>query len=306
MADTPVSGTVNIPKIGRVKKVYVYGGVAVVGVLAVVYYRQHKAAALSGSSAPADGQQTDPAGNVGVIDPATGYVEGSPEDLSALSSQADFNPGTDLSGSGSTGPSIDTQVTNGPPFTNNAAWTTYVLANLPQAQDNPSGVAATLGAYLAGAQVQPDQVDVIHAADALAGPPPVAGHNGMPPSINVAGSASGVTPPDGGTIHQGAPPHQIPDTPAGTTGPSLTHSNITATSVDLQWSSWPNAVAYHVYRGQPVTGQNTHVGTVGASGRSYHVSGLHPGTEYEFFVQPWGSNGRALATSALAIIKTRS
>lgn len=282
-------GTINIPKIGRVKKVYVYGGVAVVGILVIVYYRNHAASSSASTDAS---QQTDPAGNVGVIDPATGYVEGSPEDLSALTASADFNPAGDSS-QGSAG-SVDTQIDNGPPFTSNAAWSQYVLAHLPQAQDDPSGVASALGAYLAGSKVTPAQHDLIQAAIALADRPPVSGPNGMPPAINVG------APLTGGQI---PPPLRTP--PTAPRPVDLTHTNITATSVDLHWTEVPGATGYHVYRGHAVTGENTHIGTAPASARSFHVAGLHPNTLYTFFVQPWGSV-RALESSNEAIIRTRS
>lgn len=84
------------------------------------YFRKEQAAS-SASTTPAatqsqTGYGTDPAGNVGYIDPETGYVYGSAEDISALQSQGqvaantyDTSGGTgDTSGDGSAAGSVDT------------------------------------------------------------------------------------------------------------------------------------------------------------------------------------------------------
>src|SRR5512146_1141584 len=52
------------------------------------YLRKKQSGAAPATAGTQAGYGTDPAGNTGYIDPATGYVQGSPEDLSALQSQA--------------------------------------------------------------------------------------------------------------------------------------------------------------------------------------------------------------------------
>ena len=66
-----------------------YGTLGLGAVGAIWYYRRQQAAnaassSTTGAATSATGQQTDPAGNVGTIDPQTGYVYGSPEDIQAL------------------------------------------------------------------------------------------------------------------------------------------------------------------------------------------------------------------------------
>lgn len=83
-----LSGSVKVPGIGSVPKLAAYGGVAVVGVLAVIWYRDHKAssaAAATGSSAatvaagndpyPPDGTTGNPDDPYST-DPATGQTYG--------------------------------------------------------------------------------------------------------------------------------------------------------------------------------------------------------------------------------------
>ncbi len=50
--------------------------------------KQASTAPAAGTPTTQAGYGTDPAGNTGYIDPQTGYVQGSPEDLAALQSQA--------------------------------------------------------------------------------------------------------------------------------------------------------------------------------------------------------------------------
>lgn len=99
-----LEGNIKVPGLGEVsKKAAVIGGGAGIAIVAVVIIRKKSAAnaanaANADNTAPATTQaastdQTDPAGNVGQIDPATGYVYGSPEDEQALSqgSTADYS-----------------------------------------------------------------------------------------------------------------------------------------------------------------------------------------------------------------------
>jgi hypothetical protein len=62
-------------------------GVWLLGGLGAWYYFQRQQAASSTSATPA-GTATDPAGNTGIIDPLTGYVYDSPQDIAALQQQA--------------------------------------------------------------------------------------------------------------------------------------------------------------------------------------------------------------------------
>lgn len=174
-------GTVNIPGVGKLPTWAVLGGVGIVIVLIIRNRSSSGAAAAAGTA-------TDPAGNTGVIDPATGYVYGSTQDTAALQTSA--AAGT-ADTSGTTAGTVGGQVANGPPFTSNAAWSQYAVSVLQGNGYDPGTLTAELGAYLDGQAVTAAQETDINAAVAVAGYPPVAGPNGMPPAINVSGSKSG-------------------------------------------------------------------------------------------------------------------
>jgi hypothetical protein len=84
-------------------------GVWLLGGLGVWYYfqRQQAAASTSTSTTPA-GTATDPAGNTGIIDPLTGYVYDSPQDIAALQQQAADQAALSGATSGSSGGTTDT------------------------------------------------------------------------------------------------------------------------------------------------------------------------------------------------------
>ena len=81
--------------------------VAVAAVGGYYWYTRYGPGKTAAAGAAQGVQGTDPAGNTGVIDPATGFVYGSPEDLAILQGEATSgyggnNPG-DGSGSGGSG-----------------------------------------------------------------------------------------------------------------------------------------------------------------------------------------------------------
>lgn len=105
-------------KIAGKVPVWVVAAVAIGGYYWYTRYGPGKSASSSSTAT----SQTDPAGNVGVIDPATGFVYGSPEDLAAISAGGDTGGGGDqgggFTGSGSTpnpGATAPAPVTNPAP-----------------------------------------------------------------------------------------------------------------------------------------------------------------------------------------------
>lgn len=99
--------------------------VAVAGVGGYYWYTRYGPGKKTATATA--GQQTDPAGNVGTIDPATGFVYGTPEDLAASGGTSgggdNGGGGGDNSGSGSPGspppviPGEPPPYTGGPIFT---------------------------------------------------------------------------------------------------------------------------------------------------------------------------------------------
>jgi hypothetical protein len=188
----PFSGEVTIPGTHgkKVPKAVAIGGVAVVGVLAVMWWRNNHSAAAPAAST---GMVTDSAGNVcTAVNPATGFCPGTAEDTDALNGTLNGAGGSGGGSDSIIGTTTPDQVTNGPPFTTNAAWSQYAITTLGQSGNtDPGALTDALGAYLAGGQVTAAQHILINDALAVAGSPPVTGVNGFPPSINVAGSISG-------------------------------------------------------------------------------------------------------------------
>lgn len=276
--ENPLSGDWTLPKIGKVKKIYVVGAVGLTLGAAVYTIRKRKAASLAATS----GSSTDAAGNVGTIDPTTGYVAGSPQDLAALNTgSGDTGSGTgggggDSSGGGTTAD----QVTAGPPFTNNAAWAQYVTAYLVDNLDqDPGAVATDIGSYLAGALVTQAQKDVIQEATAYAGQPPVAGPNGYPPSINVSGSISGT----------GSAPGAV----------KLVAGTVTSTAAEVTWTAVTGATGY-AWKATGPSYSKTGIATTG----TVTITGLKPSSSYAVAVHATNSHGAG--PSATLTVKTKA
>lgn len=290
-----MDGTIKLPVFGKVKKAYAGAGAAVLLVLAILWYRNRHA---SSAAAPAQaGQQTDPAGNVGTIDPATGYVYGSPQDQAALAASAGTS--ADLSGGGGGGgsdiigydsngnpvygTSTSDQVSSGPPFSSNAAWSQYAISALEGNGYDAASVTSDLGAYLAGSQVTAAQKDVIDAAIAVAGYPPVSGPNGYPPSINLTGSTAGGGP-SGASSGSGSSSGTTTGRLAQPQGIRLVlqYTN----SVRLQWDEVPGATGYVVQA--KLGGDNGQVvnGPFSTTLALANIGGLQKGTRYTALIWP--------------------
>jgi hypothetical protein len=257
----------------------VLGGVGIVLVLIIRSRSASKAAAAAGTA-------TDPAGNVGVIDPATGYVQNSPQDQAALAANA--AAGT-ANTSGTTSGTVGGQVTNGPPFTSNAAWSQYAISVLQGDGYDPGTLSGELGAYLSGQPVTPAQQSDINAAVAVAGYPPVAGPNGKPPAINVSGSSAGGAGPNPST----GSPGPVPSKPAAWQFPAP--QNLAATpggkgKIFVQWApvvgpGGQRPSSYEVAYGR-TSGAQTWKDT--AAGTSITLTTAAGMTEY---IEVWANGG---------------
>ncbi|HEY1622121.1 MAG TPA: PASTA domain-containing protein [Streptosporangiaceae bacterium] len=223
-----LEGDVTIPVAGKVPKKELAIGGAIVGVLVGVYYWRHRQAASTTTAAAAAATSTDqypPDGTTGnpddpySTDPATGQTYGDEatgsggtygayDDTGALDEEGDDYPADGTIGnpsdpystdpsSGITygdegyvgGTSSDTG-TDGPPFSTNAQWTTYVLSQEQSLGSSTSTdtLQAALGLYLDGQPVSAADQTLIFGAIAIAGDPPVPGANGYPPAVQVTGS----------------------------------------------------------------------------------------------------------------------
>lgn len=205
------------------------------------------------SSSGAGGQQTDPAGNVGAIDPKTGYVYGTSQDQAALSGQSSGGGGSG-SGSGST---VAGQ------YTTNAEWARAAINLLVGAGIDPTEANSAIEQYISSQQLTPQQhADVNFAIQALGAPPD-------PPQPGSGGQV--VKPPSPTKVYATNPP----------TGLAVT--GVTASAIGLKWNRSTNATGYTI----TATGGNqpTASTTVSGTDASGTVSGLAPNVLYTVKVQ---------------------
>lgn len=231
--------------------------------VAIWWYFSRKNAVSSGTGAP--NQQTDPAGNIGAIDPATGYVYGTPEDLAALASN-NAGTGGDTSGSGGSGGSGSTV---GGQYPDDEAWGRAAINYLVGLGIDPATANEAIQQFLAGQTLTTaQQGDVNEAIQALGAPPQPPGPTGTaPPPV--------VTPPPGpspGAVMADNPPSGLAVTSKG------------STSIGLKWNSTKNATGYTVAYGTTSGSQASKVQLSGSKNISTTVGGLKPNTAYYFEV----------------------
>lgn len=274
------------------KKLPPWGKLAVgAGGLVVVYmvYRSRSAATATSAApaAAASGTGTDPAGNTGVIDPATGYVYGSPQDQAALAGQS--GGGQYVSAYNAAGYNTGT-VGTASAYGTNAQWAQAAEAGLSQVGYDPVTVANDLGAYLAGQRLTSGQAAVVWAAIAEYGQPP----EGAPPVtlVSATGPAvTGNTPPPApspspapatGKAYPSSPSARPPVPPS-----RIDISGVTSTSVSCHWTDVPGATSYAVQ----VTYQGQTVKSFAAGSYSAVISGLTPDHTYGIHVSSVGPGG---------------
>ena len=266
-----LAGSVNTP-VGHVSKktaLYAGGGAAVI--LGYAYWRYtqtKKAEAVAASGA-----------SVG-IDPATGFLYGSPEDAAALANQATYVTPTSVGGTGGGGGGSG----GGGGFTSNAQWVQAAIQYLETQGliQDPTTIAGALGRYVTGSPVTPEDVNLIQQAIAVEGMPPVAGPNGYPPSLN--------------TIPVVVPPAGALPAPGGfrDEGPQWT------THIVYRWESVPGAVKYRLRVGYT----NETIGDV--TGTGWQRDGLvHNGT-YFTQIAAIDANGNVGAWSPILTSHTKN
>jgi hypothetical protein len=310
-----LSGTVQVPGVGKLPKAAVGGGLAVVG-YAIYKYRKDNAAggpaaaAAGGDPYPPDGSTGDPS-NLYSTDPATGITYGD-EQLGygaggtggiGAANQLDPYPwdgttanaadpysmdpatGTTYGNEGNFGSSnVGSQAANGPPFTSNAAWSQYAINYLTATLGlDPGTVSGAIGAYIAGRPVTAAQEATINEAIAVAGPPPVSGPNNFPPSINVSGSKTGGT--------------AVAHNPV--TG---LHASVRYTQLDVSWHASEHATKYRVIINDK---SGRRVQTDEVTGTHTTVHNLHKKTRYQVKVLALPTNSSGYAHEAQTSITTK-
>lgn len=251
-------------------KVAVYGGLGVVAIAAIFYYRNKK-------------QQSDAAvasvaqAGTNAIDPATGYPYGSAEDAAALSSQDAYQSPSYASGIGAGGGSATYtgQSAFGSGFTSNAQWAQYV----EQYEINTMGADAatvgnTIGKYITGQPLTSDaMLSIVQSAIAIGGYPPVAGPNGNPPGYVTAPTPTTVPPSTtGGGYHV---PGSISNLQVSVKGTTATFTWNPTTGTPTGYSYVLSEMNHVVVKKDVLPG----------SASSVSIPGLHRGWTYNFGIQ---------------------
>jgi hypothetical protein len=197
-----LEGDIKVPGGGKVPKKAAAAGLLIVGTLiGVYYYKKRKspgtaaaaAAATTTDQFPPDGTFDNPQDPYST-DSATGQTYGN-EAVGSGGTFGAFGTGSSLSQGGGGGTTASG--TGGPPFSDNAAWSNWVIPQLQAVNPNTDTGALTdaIGLYLHGQPVSPAQKTLIFDATAIGGDPPVAGPNGYPPKVMLNGSSTGPVPP---------------------------------------------------------------------------------------------------------------
>jgi hypothetical protein len=211
-------GTVDIAGKKVKKSTAIAGVVVILLVIGVAVYRGRKAGSSAAAPAspgtaaagsyPPDGTTGNPA-DLYSTDPATGETYGDEQGGTGygatgtdaqgypIGSPADIAWQDTLGGGGGyVAYPVTTTTPGGQTFTTNGQWAQYVEQYMTQTLGaNPDTIGAALGKYITGQPVSAAQQSLIEQAIAFAGSPPVAGQNGMPPSINLRASTPPPPPP---------------------------------------------------------------------------------------------------------------
>lgn len=231
-------GEVHLPVVGGLPKKAAIG----VGALAAAYigWRWYQARQAAAAAPAADATATDP----GYQDPGTiPAVAGAGGAVSGLPYTGDPAAGTgQLTDYGFTG-------------TTNAEWTQYATNQLVQSQTwSYTDIVSALGQYLGNRPLSTVQVQIVQAAIAVAGYPPVGSFSIVP------GGDTGIT--------------------VAPTG--LQATSTSSTSVTLTWLPVAGAHGYHV------DGHSVQASTTGTTAT---LSGLTPSTAYTVTVAAEAANG---------------
>lgn len=220
---------------------------------AVLWYVRKKQA---GSSPAAGASTTDPAGNTGTIDPATGYVYGSSQDSAGLA--ADSSGGSTGTTSGSGGSTVAGQ------YASNQAWAQAAINFLVGVGVDPTEANSAVTQYIGSQGLTTSQQAEVNLAIQSIGAPPTPPTPGTAPSPIVA-------PPSPGTVTASNPPS------------GFTVTDKTSTSISLNWNSVANASAYTV--GYSAGSGSPQSVTVSGTSTSTTLTNLQPGTGYNITVQ---------------------
>lgn len=213
-------------------------GVWLVAAVGIYLYFQRQQKKTAGA-----GQQTDPAGNVGTINPATGYVAGSQQDQAAMAANgASSDIGGGTAGQSGT-PGRQT-------YTDNNAWGSAAINYLVGLGVDATTANQAIELYLSSQPLTTSQQGDVNLSIQALGPPPtlpgpIAGN--PPPVVKPPGTGGGT--PVGGNKPGPPPPVRPPSPTGGKTVPpptGLTVSGKSGHSLRVKWNRVTGATGYHV------------------------------------------------------------
>jgi len=251
-------------------------GVWLIAGVGVWWYMQRKQAAAASASAVPN-QQTDPAGNIGTIDPATGYVYGTPEDTAALAAN---NAGT--TGTGSAGTSA---TSGGQTYADNNAWGIAAINYLVGLGIDAATANQAVQNYLSSQPLTTaQQGDVNLAIQALGPPPSLPGPvaTNPPPVVQPPGPGGGTPPPGKPPAPKppAKPPVPVAHQPTASVPTGLAVSQKHSTSLQVKWNKSKNATGYHVLCTDMATKKVANQFDVPSSQATASCGGLTPGHSY--------------------------
>lgn len=286
-----LQGTVTLPGVGKVKKVYVIGALAATAaILGYAYYRRSKAAPADTTPAVADTPVDDSTG--------LGYTP------TSAGGGGSTNPyGYDIYGNPIPAPVAGSTGTGGVTATN-TDWSSAAIAVLEQTGMTEATAATAISAVLGGLGVTSDQEAAFLRAVGTLGDPP----QGYPRPIHVSAPNSDPVPaptptPDPTPGPDPAPaPAPAPKPVAGKKAPAkvsgLKATSKTTTTVSLDWAPVSGARGYTVYR------NGSRIITVTYS--SAKMTGLRANTSYTFAVQTVGTDGQVSPLSSINVTTAKA
>jgi hypothetical protein len=262
---------------------------------AIWWYLQTKQSATTSASQAAN-LQTDPAGNIGTIDPATGYVYGTPEDLAALAAN---NAGTSSSTTGAS----SSATTGAQTYADNNAWGEAAISYLVGLGIDGTTANQAVENYLTSQPLTSAQQGDVNLAITALGPPPTlpgpVSTNPTPVATNT-GSSSGGTTTTSSSTPTGTTTSSSTSTASATPTLSGGHVvSVTNNTAVIAWTMTGTSTAKVTISGPgKIDGQSN---TVTIPQATY--SGLEAGHTYDVTVQPL-VNGQPAGKSGVITIKT--
>lgn len=293
MADAPAAAAKNPLEVLKQKVGPLPLGVWLIAGAAIWWYFQRQQSA-SGSAAP--NQQTDPAGNIGSIDPATGYVYGTPEDTAALAAN---NAGTSSPGGGGSGGQNAT--TGAQTYADNNTWGIAAVNYLVGLGIDPTTANQAITLYLASQPLtSAQQGDVNLAIQSLGAPPSLPGPVSSNPTPVTTTGSGGTTTTGGGSGSTGS------GGSASTAGQAtVSGGHVVSRSNNRAVVAWSghNAAKYKAYIQGP--GFPPKIPTTAGSTPQASFEGLQAGHNYVVTVIPFNSAGQQGQTGTISVVTTR-